>query len=158
MGRKLDLSFTSEELERYLGEQRTIRIATVSEDWAPHVVPLWFVWVDGSVYLNSTLGNVTVENMLRGGTVAGVVDDGVSYDELRGVVVRGRVDLVEDGDVVDAADRSWSQKYFAGSPTPYGRWRDRVWLRLRPEEVTSWDFRKIPEARARRDAERGRGG
>ena len=155
---RAQLRLTDAELERFLADSRTLRLATVGDDGVPHVVPLWFVWVDGTVFLNSTMGNVTVENMLRSGRAAAVIDDGESYDELRGAVVTGRVELATDDPRVADADRLWSEKYLGGSPTPYRLWRNRVWLRLVPDEIASWDFRKIPEARARRDAERTREG
>ncbi len=154
MGRKLDISMSPGELAEYLLEQRTVRLATVDERGVPHVVPLWFVWVDGTMFLNSTLGNVTVENIERSGTAAGVVDDGELYDELRGAVVRGRVERADGDPRLEEADREWSRKYLGGAPTPYRMWHSRIWLRLVPDEIASWDFRKIPEARAQRDAER----
>jgi nitroimidazol reductase NimA-like FMN-containing flavoprotein (pyridoxamine 5'-phosphate oxidase superfamily) len=151
---KLDLSLTDEELEAYLRLGRTVRVATVGHDGTPHVVPLWFVWHDGTLFLNSTRGNPTVENMLRDGRAAGVVDDGESYDDLRGVVVTGHVEVAEADPRLPEAERLWSEKYLGGNEPPYRRWRNRVWLRMVPQRVASWDFRKISEAKARRDAER----
>lgn len=151
---KLDLSMTDQEREAYLSEERTIRVATIGADRVPHVVPLWFVWHEGIVFLNSTRGNPTVENMLRDGRAAGVVDDGATYDSLRGVVITGRVEVAEDDRRLPVAERAWSEKYLGGNEPPYRRWRGRVWLRLVPERIASWDFRKIPEARARREAAR----
>jgi nitroimidazol reductase NimA-like FMN-containing flavoprotein (pyridoxamine 5'-phosphate oxidase superfamily) len=146
----MDLSLTTEEQEDYLASQRTARVATVGEDGTPHVVPLWFVWHRGALFLNSTLGNPTVENMLRTGRASAVVDDGDSYDELRGVVITGPVERADGDPSLADADRLWSHKYLGGNPTPYKRWKNRLWLRLTPERVASWDFRKIPEAKARR--------
>jgi nitroimidazol reductase NimA-like FMN-containing flavoprotein (pyridoxamine 5'-phosphate oxidase superfamily) len=151
---KPDLSLTAEELESYLGDQRTVRVATVGPEGGPHVVPLWFVWDRGSLFLNSTLGNPTVDNMLRGGMASAVVDDGDAYDSLRGVVLTGRVVRLGDDAPVDV-ERMWSDKYMGGGELPYRRWRNRTWLRLDPDRVASWDFRKIPEARARRRAKEG---
>jgi len=149
---KLDLSLTNTELEGYLRDQRTIRVATVGADGTPHVVPLWFVWHDGAAFLNSTLGNPAVENMLRTGRAAGVIDDGEAYDALRGVVLTGRVERAEDDPRLPDVEGRWSRKYLGGNEPPYRRWHDRLWLRLVPERTASWDFRKIPEAKARRDA------
>jgi nitroimidazol reductase NimA-like FMN-containing flavoprotein (pyridoxamine 5'-phosphate oxidase superfamily) len=155
---KLDLSLTSDELEVYLRERSTVRVATVGSDGTPHVVPLYFVWYDGVMYLNSTLGNVTVENAAATGRASGVVDDGETYDSLRGVVVTGTMGRVEDDSPEAlAVERSWSEKYFGGGEVPYRRWKNRAWFRIAPERVASWDFRKIPEARARRDAARDAG-
>lgn len=151
---KLDLSLTAGELESYLAEQRTVRVATVRPDGAPHVVPLWFVWHGGGLFLNSTLGNPTVDNMMRTGVASAVIDDGESYDALRGVVLTGLVARLADGPPPDV-ERIWSDKYLGGGELPYRRWKDRTWLRLDPDRVASWDFRKIPEARARSRAEEG---
>jgi nitroimidazol reductase NimA-like FMN-containing flavoprotein (pyridoxamine 5'-phosphate oxidase superfamily) len=153
---RLDLSLSAEELETYLRDKRTVRVATLGPDGTPHVVPLWFVWHEGVMFLNSTLGNPTVENLLREGRAAGVVDDGETYDELRGAVVTGTAGRAGDDPRLPEVERAWSEKYLGGSEPPYRRWRNRVWLRIEPERIASWDFRKIPEAKARRDAARAK--
>jgi nitroimidazol reductase NimA-like FMN-containing flavoprotein (pyridoxamine 5'-phosphate oxidase superfamily) len=146
---KLDLSLTPEEIDRYLTEQRTVRLASVSARGRPHVVPLWFVWVDGTMFMNSTLGNVTIRNLRASRTATGSVDDGEIYEELRGVLVHGEVEFADDDPRLETVMHRWSEKYMGGNPVPYARWKDRVWLRMAPQEITSWDFRKIPEAKAR---------
>lgn len=146
---KLDLSLSDQELERYLATQRTVRFATVGEDGTPHVIPLWFVWVDRTVFLNSTLGNTGVENAFRSGIAAATADDGETYDELRGVLLTGRVERADEDPRIPDAERAWSQKYLGGNPVLFGMWRNRVWMRLVPDRIASWDFRKIPEARAK---------
>jgi len=154
---KLDIALTQEELDAYLASERTVRLATTGRD-GPQVVPLWFVWLDGSLFMNTTRGNRTVVNLTDDPRAAATIDDGFDYGSLRGVVLRGPV-------VVDARDdarleqvrRRWSAKYLGGNPVPFDGWRNRLWLRLDPAEVASWDFRKIPDARARRDARREAG-
>ncbi len=152
---KLDLSLTPEELEDFLAGQRTVRLATVDGRGRPQVVPLWFVWLGGTMFLNSTLGNLTVRNFYANPQVSAVVDDGESYEELRGSILRGRTERADDDPRIPAVADAWSEKYMGGKPVPYGRWKDRAWFRLEPEEITSWDFRKIPEAKARAAAEGG---
>lgn len=146
---KLDLSLTPEELDDYLTSQRTVRLATADQEATPHVVPLWFVWHDGAMFMNSTLGNVTVRNLERNPVATAAVDDGDSYDELRGVLLTGPVERTDDDPRLREVGRRWSVKYLGGNPLPYPRWKGRVWLRMRPERTVSWDFRKIPEAKAR---------
>jgi len=152
----LDLSLSPSELDDFLRSRRTIRVATVDGTGEPQVIPLWFLWFDGELFLNSTRGNVTVANALApGARAAAVIDDGETYEALRGVLVRGTVQEAGADPRLSEVDAGWSQKYLGGSPTPYSRWRDRVWLRLTPDHVSSWDFGKIPEARARARAAEG---
>jgi hypothetical protein len=155
---KLDISLVPGELEDYLSTQPTARIATADAAGTPHAIPLWFVWLEGSVFLNSTLGNVTVDNLTRSGKATAVIDDGDAYDTLRGVVLTSRAERADDDPRIPEVERLWSEKYLGGNPVPYGAWRNRAWFRLDPETTASWDFRKIPQAKARRAAARAEEG
>jgi nitroimidazol reductase NimA-like FMN-containing flavoprotein (pyridoxamine 5'-phosphate oxidase superfamily) len=150
---KLDLSLAGDELDRFLTDQRTIRLATASLDGRPQVVPLWFVWIEGVVFMNSTMGNVSIRNIQANPRATGTVDDGDPYEELRGVVIEGPVEWANDDPRLETVKETWSNKYMNGNPVPYDRWKGRTWFRLLPERVTSWDFCKIPEAKARAKAE-----
>jgi hypothetical protein len=115
----------------------------------PHATALWFVWHDGAVWLYSLFRSQRWTDLERDPRVAVLVDAGEEYAELRGVEVRGRVEVV--GDVprtdspsadVGAVEAAFAAKY--GNGVHYdGR---HAWLRVRPEKITSWDFRKLPES------------
>ena len=77
------LRMTTEELDGYLGTQRTLRIATVDDDGVPHVVPLWFVWHNGSVWLNSLRKSRRHRHLLTGRPVGIVIDDGTAASRCR---------------------------------------------------------------------------
>jgi nitroimidazol reductase NimA-like FMN-containing flavoprotein (pyridoxamine 5'-phosphate oxidase superfamily) len=146
---KLDLSLGEAELYEFLAHQRTVRLATSGHDGLPHVVPLWYVWFDGTIFMNSTVGNVTLENLMENPRAAGIVDDGDSYGELRGALLHGTVEPADEDARLVQVTELWSAKYMDGNPVPYGRWKGRTWLRLRPDRIKSWDFRKIAAAKAR---------
>jgi hypothetical protein len=99
--------------------------------------------------MNSTRGNVTIRNLERNPVATGSIDDGDAYEELRGVLVHGEVEWADDDRRLGKVKAKWSAKYLAGAPVPYDRWKDRVWFRLVPKRITSWDFRKIPQAKAK---------
>lgn len=151
---RLQIGMSPREVDGFLETARTVRLATAGPDGTPHVVPLWFVWYDRTMFLNTTLGNLTIENLDGRPRAAGVVDAGEGYDEIRGVELRGDVERAAGDPRLEEVAGRWSAKYLGGAPVPFDRWRGRVWLRLAPGAVRSWDFRKIPEARARRDAAR----
>jgi nitroimidazol reductase NimA-like FMN-containing flavoprotein (pyridoxamine 5'-phosphate oxidase superfamily) len=151
----LDLSLTPEERDRFLEEQRTLRLATVGDGGEPQVVPLWFVWLDGAVFFNTTLGNRSIRSVEVRPRAAATVDDGDTYGELRGVTFRGRVERSDDDPRIGDVKAAYARKYHGGGPVPFDRWRDRAWFRLIPDHEASWDFRKIPEARERARAAEG---
>jgi nitroimidazol reductase NimA-like FMN-containing flavoprotein (pyridoxamine 5'-phosphate oxidase superfamily) len=152
----LDVSLSRQELDTYLAQQRTARVATVGSDGAPHVIPLWFVWVEGALFVNTTRGNRTVKNLERIRRAAVTVDDGETYDELRGVSMAGEMREADEDPLLDEVVSTFARKYFGGNDPHFMKWRNRFFLKLVPNRMASWDFRKIPEARARRDVARAR--
>jgi hypothetical protein len=45
------------ELRRAFRDVRLAHVATLQSDGAPHVVPLWFVWLEDAVYLTCRSGS-----------------------------------------------------------------------------------------------------
>jgi hypothetical protein len=140
------IAMAPDERDAFLAEERTCRVATVSAD-GPHATPLWFVWHDGALWLYSLSRSQRWTDLGRDPRVAVVVDAGHGYEELRGVEIRGRVTVV--GEVPRAGapleelaepERLFARKYFGTDEM----WHDgrHGWLRLDPEKIASWDFRK----------------
>lgn len=140
---------TVEERDAFLRDERTCRVATVGADGAPHATPLWFAWDGRSLWLNSLYRSQRWTDLRRDPHVAVVVDAGTEYGELRGVELRGRADVV--GEVprtgapvpeLEEPERLYAAKY-RGLVVHDGR---HAWLRVVPEKIVSWDFRKLPAA------------
>jgi hypothetical protein len=144
------IAMTPDEVDAFLAEQRTCRIATVGVD-GPHATPLWFVWHGGALWLYSLVRSQRWTDLTRDPRVAALVDTGHDYGELRGVELRGRVTVVgetprtgEPLAELDEPERLFARKYFdLDEPAHDGR---HGWLRLDPDRIVSWDFRKIAAA------------
>ncbi|MFK8845216.1 pyridoxamine 5'-phosphate oxidase family protein [Streptomyces sp. Ac-502] len=146
------IMMTPHERDTFLAEQRTCRVATVGTDGTPHVGALWFAWDGTALWLYSITRSKRWAQLRENPRIAVVVDDGHDYGELRGVELTGSAAFVGEvprtGDAcaeLDVPERLFTTKYFGGlglEQMPYdGR---HAWLRLVPEAVVSWDFRKMP--------------
>ena len=144
------LRLTDDELNELLGRARTLRIGTVSSDGWPHVVPLWFVWHDGAMWVNNLRKSRRSKDLAAGSRAALCVDEGEEYQELRGAVLYGTFEEAESVKNAPLAGvrAAFARKYWGGADVP--ELRSHVWLRLVPEKIVSWDFRKIPQGRDRR--------
>ncbi|MEU7008669.1 pyridoxamine 5'-phosphate oxidase family protein [Streptomyces sp. NPDC046332] len=142
------IMMTPAELDTFLTEQRTCRVATVSADGRPHVGALWFVWDGTSLWLYSLTRSRRWAELSGDQRIAVVVDDGEEYGELRGAELSGSVVFVgeaprtgEPCPELDVPERLFAAKNFGMDTMPHdGR---HAWLRLTPDAVVSWDFRKI---------------
>ncbi|MDQ0603455.1 hypothetical protein QF037_007800 [Streptomyces canus] len=145
-GRKIMM--TPGELDEFLTSQRTCRVATVSTGGAPHVSTLWFAWDGTSLWLYSVVKSKRWTDVRRDPRVAIVVDTGEEYDELRGVELSGAVEFVGEaprvGDLhaeLDVPETLFARKNFGLDEMPHdGR---HAWMRLTPDKIVSWDFRKL---------------
>jgi hypothetical protein len=139
-----------EELDTFLRHERTCRVGTVGHDGAAHVSPLWFVWDGNALWLTSLVHSQRWKNIEGDPRISVLVDAGHDYAELRGAELLGRAVVV--GDVprtggpdpeLTAPERLFALKYLGREePVHDGR---HAWLRLVPEKVVSWDFRKLAQ-------------
>lgn len=136
------LRMTDAERDAFLAAERTLRCATVSANGDPHVVPLWFVWRDGAIWLNSLKRSRRSRDLAEGSKVAMTVDAGERYGELRGVVLYGRAEVAQPGPDLDAVRAEFGAKYWEGAAVP--ELASHTWLVVRPDRLVSWDFAKIP--------------
>jgi len=143
------IAMSAEELDAFLTEQRTCRVATTGPD-GPHVAPVWFVWDGQALWIYSLTRSQRWANVSRAPRVAVVADDGHHYHELRGVEIEGEATVVgpvprtgEQPQPPELAEpeRRMAAKY-NGQPemTHDGR---HAWLRITPLKLVSWDFRKL---------------
>lgn len=144
-GRRAAMS--PEERDAFLREERTCRVASTGADGAPHVTPLWFVWEGRSLWLTSIVKSQRWTDLQRDNRVSVVVDTGHEFLELRGVELRGRAEVVGEVPRTGAPDaelevpeRLFADKYAGGRVHHDGR---HAWLRITPEKMVSWDFRKL---------------
>lgn len=132
---------SSEELDAFLSAERVLRLATVDEDGWPAVVPVWFVWHEGALWVWNLTRAKRTPRLQEGTRAAFVVDGGEEYVELRGASGRLEYAFVDDGQVPLKVRVGFSQKYF-GSDQPIEPADHHAWIRLEPLTLASWDFRK----------------
>ncbi|MFI9202725.1 pyridoxamine 5'-phosphate oxidase family protein [Streptomyces sp. NPDC053048] len=141
------IMMTPRELDAFLAGQRVCRVATTGPGGRPHAGPLWFVWDGTALWMYSLVRSRRWSDLRRDPRAAVVIDDGHVYGELRGAELSGPAVPVGEAPRVggacpelEAVERLFAAKYFALESMPHdGR---HAWLRLEPERVVSWDFRK----------------
>lgn len=153
MPKRRDLiRMTEEEIRAFIAERRTLQVATLNRDGSPQLTTLWFAVVDGAIIFETFTKSQKIVNLRRDPRLAVLVEDGDSYDQLRGVSINGRAELVDDPAAVERYAEAVVAKYTPDLP-PEARAqaakmlaRKRTVVVVRPERTASWDHRKLAGA------------
>lgn len=144
------IAMSPDERDAFLREERTCRVASVKGDGAPHLSALWFAWDGEALWLTSIVKSQRWTDIEREPRVSVLVDAGHDFGELRGVEISGTAHIVgevprvgEPNDELVVPEQLFGDKYAGGAFGHDGR---HAWLRIVPEKIVSWDFRKMGQA------------
>lgn len=142
---------TTEEVEAFLGESRTMNVATLGPGGQPHLVAMWYGFLRGAPALWTYGRSQKVLNLRRDPRLTCLVEAGHSYDTLRGVELVGRAEILEEPEDVAVVGASVLARYTA-TMEPTARealsrsGAKRVAVRIVVHRVVSWDHAKLAGA------------
>ena len=99
MNRREQIKMSAAEVATFLAEERTVTCATIGKDGWPHLMPLWFVTrptgPDGAdeLWAWTFAKSQKVVNLERDARATLQVEAGVSYDQLRGVMIEAETTI-----------------------------------------------------------------
>jgi PPOX class probable F420-dependent enzyme len=143
-----DIVLTDEEIDQFLAGTRSMTLATVSNGGQPHLVAMWFVVIDGDICFETKSKSQKAVNLRRNPAVSVLVEDGATYDELRGVSIEGTAELSEDPDLLWQIGVTLWERYYG----PYSQdvkpfvevmLNKRIAVRVKAQRTRSWDHRKL---------------
>jgi hypothetical protein len=161
--RRNEIEMTEDELRAFLAERMVMQCATVGPRGVPHMVPLWFVSertphpaqaaeppasgleLVGWTYAKSQ----KARNLERDPRATLGMEDGVEYQELRGVMFECDVQIERDPSLVEGYGLRLFERYADGGLTPEIREmvakqaQKRIGLRFAPTRTVTWDHRKL---------------
>lgn len=145
--RRQQIRMNDDEVASFLAAGRTLQIATNGADGFPHLVPMWYAVLDGRLTTWSYGKSQKVVNLRRDPRITCLVESGDCYEELRGVQVRGRAELVDDPATVLRVGEAIYERYRgpADDTARAGIAREgakRVAVVVHPERIVSWDHAK----------------
>ncbi|MFM7687092.1 MAG: pyridoxamine 5'-phosphate oxidase family protein [Actinomycetota bacterium] len=148
--KRTQISMSDDEVRAYLEEQKILNVATIGPSGHPHVVAMWYAFVDDALCFWTFGKSQKVVNLRRDPKMTGLVESGDAYNELKGVELVGTGELIEDFDSVLAIGLAVAVRYNgpaavseAALPFIEAQARKRVVVRFRIERAVSWDHGKL---------------
>lgn len=142
------VEMTAEEIQAFLASKRTANLVTLGATGHPHAVAMWFALIDGVIWFETKAKAQKAVNLGRDPRATVLLEDGLTYDTLRGVSMEGRCEVVDDPDALWAVGVSVWERYngpYTDEMKPFVEMmlNKRVAVRFDVERTRSWDHRKL---------------
>lgn len=147
--RRSDIALTEDEQRQMLDEGWTLQVASIGPKGFPHLVAMWYVVVDGVINFTTFRKSQKVLNLKRDAKITVMLESGKLYNELKGLVIEGEAEVVDDLDTTARIMSLVGNKY-QGMPIPTESAAavspmasKRVTIRVKPVDIYSWDHSKL---------------
>ena len=148
--KRSQITMTEDEVRAYLESERVLNVATLGPTGHPHLVAMWYAMVGANAVFWTFGKSQKVVNLRRDPRMSGLVESGESYDQLRGVELRGQGVIVEDYESVLEIGKAVGVKYngpsaLGESALPFleAQATKRVGVVFEIEQIVSWDHNKL---------------
>src|SRR5215469_16121610 len=142
------IQMTPVEIDAFLEERRNMTMCSLSPDGSIHAVAMWYGFLEGCVTVETKAKSQKARNLRRDPRLTLLFEDGDYYEELRGVELVGKAEIVEDPERLWTLGVSVFERYYAPytedlKPFIETMLHKRVAIQLHPERTVSWDHRKL---------------
>ena len=132
----------------FIGVEIGILIAHREPQGQIHLVGMWYAVIDGQIWFETKQRSQKAQNLRRDGSITCMIEDGFTYDTLRGVSFEGSGVIVDDPDDLWRVGVSVWERYSGPytdevKPLVEVMLKKRIAVRLDVERVRSWDHRKL---------------
>ncbi|MFI5044022.1 MAG: pyridoxamine 5'-phosphate oxidase family protein [Acidimicrobiales bacterium] len=148
VNQRSQITMTDDEIAAFLDRSRTATMATVGPDGTPHLVAMWYALIDGVVWFETKGRSQKAVNLRRDPRITVMIEDGLTYDALRGVSIEGRGVIVEDPDEIWQVGVSVWERYngeYTEEVKPLVEFmlQKRIAVRVEADRIRSWDHHKL---------------
>ena len=145
---RAQIVMSQDEITDFVNSSRTGTLATIGPDGQPHLTAMWYGVVDGEIWLETKAKSQKAVNLTRDPRVSFLLEDGQTYDTLRGVSFEGVAEIVDDPGAIFRVGVSVWERYTGPytdemKPAVDMMMNKRVAVRIVSRRTRSWDHHKL---------------
>ena len=143
------IQMTDDEMAVFIEEQKSLQVACVGSDGWPHLTTLWFAVVDQKIVFETYTRSQKILNLQRNPNITVLLEDGILYEKLRGVMIKGKASLESEPENVEKYAKAVmlrNQPELAEeilSEAAKQMSLKRTAVIVEPQQIISWDHTKL---------------
>jgi general stress protein 26 len=150
-GRRDEIKLSEEEQRELLDSERVAIVTSHGPRGFPHAMPMWFTVRDGVIWIWTYAKSQKVKNLERDPRATILVETGVEYTELRGIMIESEAVIHRETEVVAGFGKEMTIRYSEGIESIEGdaaaaleaQATKRVAISFPPLRTATWDHRKL---------------
>jgi len=96
----------------FIKTQKILRLATIDPQGNPHIVPVWYDYMNGKFYVGTNKRTVKAKNVRKNPRVSFCVDVGINSPDIFGIMGTGTARLILEKKHVQSVAKRILLKYF----------------------------------------------
>ena len=128
--------------DKFLREQKILRLSTISKNKAPHIVPVWYMYSSKKIYIGTNSSTQKARNIKQNRNVAFCVDIGVNSPDIYGVLGQGKANLILSDSKVKKIAKKILLRYFKSMNESAQELLDDTdcIIEIVPKKITAWNY------------------
>ena len=98
--------------EKFLKEQKILRLATLDNKGHPHLVPVWYLYKTKKIYVGTNTRTKKAKNLMKNKNVGFCVDMGIKSPKIFGLMGNGQANLILEKNKVSNICKEILLRYF----------------------------------------------
>lgn len=127
----------------FIRSQKILRLATIGSNGNPHIVPVWYDYINGKFYVGTHTRTIKAKNVRNNPKVSFCIDIGINSPDIFGIMGIGRARLILENEYVQSIAKKILRRYFKNlqnkSAQQLLKDTDCI-IEITPQKLTTWKF------------------
>ena len=129
--------------ESFIKSQKILRLATIDHVGNPHIVPVWYDYINGKFYIGTNTRTTKAKNVKKNSKVSFCIDIGINSPDIFGIMGIGKAQLILENKHVKTIAKKILHRYFKSLKNKSAQHllndTDCI-IEIAPKKLTSWKF------------------
>ena len=129
--------------DEFLKNQKILHLATVNQTGMPHIVPVWYMYVNKKILIGTNTKTEKAKNLKNHKKVSFCVDVGIHAPKIFGVMGKGNTKLIKEKTTVSRIAKKILLRYFKDLKTKSAKEilddTDCI-IEITPKEFSVWKY------------------
>jgi len=130
-------------IKEFLKSQKMMHLATIDDSGNPHIVPVWYMYVNDKFYIGTNTSTRKAKNIKKNPRVSICIDTGIKSPDIFGVKIVGRAKLIFKIDIVELIATKILLRYFKSLKNKSAQQllnQTNCIIEITSKNITSWKY------------------